>query len=574
MRRARSIGVSRAAQSPTVTVAPGAALVRNSGNTAVSSSTLNPPVHRRLLRCRSICRTRSTSGAGSDRPSPRRASARRPAPPIGRPWPLSLQAELALDYFELRSADAQRRCSTRRSRRLREALQLTTNRFEGGAASQSDVAQAKTQLEATRVQATDIGVQRARYEHAIAALLGQPPSALSLARCAARHDAARRFPPACRRSCSSGGPTSPSAERRAAEANERVGIARTVVLSVADPQRDRRLRRQHARQLVGVAQPVLGDWSGRACRPCSMAASGAPSPRRRLAAYDATVAEYRQAALTAFQQVEDNLAALRILEQEARQQDAATAVGAGVAAHLERSLSRGRRSVPPGAHRADDRAGQRAQRRRHHAPPDGRERPADQVAGRRLDGGRAAGAVRRLRTVSNRLSPWSEKASAACSVPIARSLERVGEWWSILILRDAFAGLTRFDQFQKSLDIAPNMLTRRLKSLVEAGLLERRRYSDRPPRYEYVLTERGHRLPPGRRRALHVGQQALRAGRRERRADGYRDRQARGAGTGRSSDRPADRHRPACVRRRTRPPMRAPKQRMEVKARARATRGE
>jgi len=80
--------------------------------------------------------------------------------------------------------------------------------------------------------------------------------------------------------------------------------------------------------------------------------------------------------------------------------------------------------------------------------------------------------------------------------PIARSLERVGEWWSILILRDAFAGLTRFDQFQTSLDIAPNMLTRRLKSLVDAGLLERRRYSDRPPRYEYVLTERGNDFRP------------------------------------------------------------------------------
>src|SRR6202158_1638184 len=75
--------------------------------------------------------------------------------------------------------------------------------------------------------------------------------------------------------------------------------------------------------------------------------------------------------------------------------------------------------------------------------------------------------------------------------PIARSLERVGEWWSILILRDALQGLTRFEQFQKSLDIAPNMLTRRLTSLVKAGLLERRRYSERPPRDEYVLTERG-----------------------------------------------------------------------------------
>jgi DNA-binding HxlR family transcriptional regulator len=80
--------------------------------------------------------------------------------------------------------------------------------------------------------------------------------------------------------------------------------------------------------------------------------------------------------------------------------------------------------------------------------------------------------------------------------PIARSLERVGEWWSILILRDALHGLTRFDQFQWSLGIAPNILTRRLNALVEAGLLERRRYSERPPRYEYVLTARGRDFRP------------------------------------------------------------------------------
>ena len=80
--------------------------------------------------------------------------------------------------------------------------------------------------------------------------------------------------------------------------------------------------------------------------------------------------------------------------------------------------------------------------------------------------------------------------------PIARSLERVGEWWSILILRDAFQGLTQFDQFQKSLGIAPNMLSRRLATLVENGLLERRRYSERPPRDEYVLTERGRDFRP------------------------------------------------------------------------------
>ena len=80
--------------------------------------------------------------------------------------------------------------------------------------------------------------------------------------------------------------------------------------------------------------------------------------------------------------------------------------------------------------------------------------------------------------------------------PIARSLERVGEWWSILILRDALHGFTRFDQFQDSLKIAPNMLSRRLAALVEAGMLDRRQYSEKPPRHEYVLTERGRDFRP------------------------------------------------------------------------------
>lgn len=84
-----------------------------------------------------------------------------------------------------------------------------------------------------------------------------------------------------------------------------------------------------------------------------------------------------------------------------------------------------------------------------------------------------------------------KKSFEGMECPIARSLERVGEWWSILIIRDALNGATRFDDFRKSLGIAPNMLTRRLNALVEAGLLERRRYQERPPRDEYVLTDRG-----------------------------------------------------------------------------------
>src|SRR5437899_1804810 len=88
------------------------------------------------------------------------------------------------------------------------------------------------------------------------------------------------------------------------------------------------------------------------------------------------------------------------------------------------------------------------------------------------------------------------KSFGKMACPIARSLERVGEWWSILIIRDALHGFTRFDEFQKSLNIAPNILTRRLSALVDAGLFQRRRYSERPPRYEYILTEKGGDFRP------------------------------------------------------------------------------
>jgi DNA-binding HxlR family transcriptional regulator len=88
------------------------------------------------------------------------------------------------------------------------------------------------------------------------------------------------------------------------------------------------------------------------------------------------------------------------------------------------------------------------------------------------------------------------KSFRTMACPIARSLERVGEWWSMLIMRDALHGLTRFDQFQDSLGIAPNMLTRRLNALVASGLLKRRAYSVRPPRHEYVPTARGRDFRP------------------------------------------------------------------------------
>ncbi len=80
--------------------------------------------------------------------------------------------------------------------------------------------------------------------------------------------------------------------------------------------------------------------------------------------------------------------------------------------------------------------------------------------------------------------------------PVGRALLRVGDAWSMMILRDAGYGATRFDQFRTSLGIAPNILTRRLAALTEDGLLEKRRYSERPPREDYVLTDKGRDFLP------------------------------------------------------------------------------
>jgi DNA-binding HxlR family transcriptional regulator len=80
--------------------------------------------------------------------------------------------------------------------------------------------------------------------------------------------------------------------------------------------------------------------------------------------------------------------------------------------------------------------------------------------------------------------------------PVGRAVETVGEWWSILILRDAFQGATRFDEFSQSLGIAPNILSRRLAHLTATGMFVRRRYNERPPRYEYVLTNKARDFFP------------------------------------------------------------------------------
>jgi NodT family efflux transporter outer membrane factor (OMF) lipoprotein len=231
---------------------------------------------------------------------------------------LSLQSELAIDYFELRAADAQQQLLNATVTAFADALRLTEDRFRGGAAPQADVAQAQTQLDTTRVQATDVAVQRAQFEHAIAILIGRPPAAFRLPPRPLDHRPPD-IPTGVPSQLLERRPDIAAAERRVAEANEGIGIARaayypTVLLDAS----------------VGFEGSSFGNLLNASSLIWSVGASITQTifdgGRRRAtseaarAAYDATVAAYRQTTLNAFQQVEDNLVALRILEQEAEQQ--------------------------------------------------------------------------------------------------------------------------------------------------------------------------------------------------------------------------------------------------------------
>ena len=236
---------------------------------------------------------------------------------------LSLQAELAVDYFEARSADAQEKLLNDTVTSYEEAYRITNNRFEGGVAPKSDVDQAQTQLEAARVQARDITLQRAQFEHAIAVLLGKPPASFTLS--GAPLDARPpMIPPGLPSELLERRPDIASAERRVAEANDQIGIARAAFYPTIS---------------LSGAIGFEGSSFGNLFNPASFLWSIGPTVSQTIfdagrraavseeanATYDETVANYRQTTLTAFQQVEDNLVALRVLNQEADHQRQATA---------------------------------------------------------------------------------------------------------------------------------------------------------------------------------------------------------------------------------------------------------
>ncbi len=228
---------------------------------------------------------------------------------------LSLQSDLAQSYLALRVADAQRKVLDETVAAFERSLVLTQNRYTAGVASRADVVQAQAQLLGAKVQLTDIRAARAQLEHAIAALTGRTPSEFALEP-ASDLPALPDVPPGVPSALLERRPDVAAAERRVAAANAQVGVATAAIYP------DLTLS-----ATAGLAGSALGNWLSLPNRFWSLgpqlAATLFDAGLRRaqrdeqIAAYDATVATYRQTVLTAFREVDDNLAALRILAEEA-----------------------------------------------------------------------------------------------------------------------------------------------------------------------------------------------------------------------------------------------------------------
>jgi NodT family efflux transporter outer membrane factor (OMF) lipoprotein len=234
---------------------------------------------------------------------------------------LLVQAELAQHYFQLHVLDGQKQLLDRSAAAFQKTLELTKNQYASGVVSRADVLQAETQLKTTQAQAIDVGVQRAQLEHAIAVLVGKPPSLFSIP-VAPLTTVPPTVPVGVPSELLERRPDIAGAERRVTAANAQIGVAiaafyPTVTLVASGGFEASSLSKwlawpSHIWSVgPGISETVF-DGGMRA---------GQTAAAR--AAYDGTVATYRQTVLTGFQEVEDNLAALRILEEEAKVQDEA-----------------------------------------------------------------------------------------------------------------------------------------------------------------------------------------------------------------------------------------------------------
>lgn len=234
---------------------------------------------------------------------------------------LSMHAQLALFYFEARSLDAEEQLLNSTVSQYEQALQLTESRFKGGIASEVEVQQANTQLETTRAEAIDVGVLRAQYEHAIATLIGKPASSFSLSPLPLTAP-----PPSIPAQLPSEllerRPDIAAAERRMAAANAQIGVAKAAYYPNITLGATGGFESGVITTLIS-GPSILWSVGPSAVMPIFDAGRRRANLDQAIAAYDETVANYRQTVLTGFQQVEDNLAALRILEKEADTQQLA-----------------------------------------------------------------------------------------------------------------------------------------------------------------------------------------------------------------------------------------------------------
>ncbi len=235
---------------------------------------------------------------------------------------LSMQTELALNYFQLRTLDAQKKNLDEAVEAYTKALELTSNRYNAGVVAKADVAQALTQLKSTQAQAIDNGVQRAQLEHAIASLTGKPPADFSLPPVIFAPPQIK-IPVAIPSDLLERRPDIASAERKMAAANAQVGVAKAAYypsLSLSGS-----LGYLSAELATLFTAPSFFWALGPMALATTLFDGGARKAQseQAMAAYDGTVAFYRQTVLTGFQEVEDNLAALRILDEEAQMQEQA-----------------------------------------------------------------------------------------------------------------------------------------------------------------------------------------------------------------------------------------------------------
>jgi NodT family efflux transporter outer membrane factor (OMF) lipoprotein len=236
---------------------------------------------------------------------------------------LSMHADLAVDYFQARSLDAEEQLLNTTVKQYEQALELTESRFQGGVSSEVEVEQAKTILKTTQAQAVDVGVVRAQYEHAVAILIGKPPAEFSLPPLPLTAPPPH-VPISVPSELLERRPDIAAAERLVASANAQIGVAKSAYYPIIN------LGGSGGFESLAITTLLNGPaglWS------IGLSAVGTvfDGGRRRSlndqarAAYDSQVANYRQSVLNGFQQVEDNLAAVRILENEANVQDEAVA---------------------------------------------------------------------------------------------------------------------------------------------------------------------------------------------------------------------------------------------------------